>query len=141
MMQKRVKKNATLTIDIENEVVKVMVDGVEASKAEFTFDSSQIMVTYVVTKKLYQKCGYGRLLFEGLKLISEQYKLPLILWSLDKAVSFYEKIGLLHLNKPEVQKRITFGNVEISELNKKVNSDDFVYIPQSLNKRKPIIYM
>jgi tmRNA-binding protein len=76
-----------------------------------------------------------------LKLLSEQYKLPIVLWSLDPAVPFYEQIGLLHLNNPEVQKKVMFGNVEIKELKEKINNNDFVYMPQSLYRRKPIIYL
>ena len=111
-VMKRVKINLFVIVDMREETVVVMVDGLEVSKAEFTLDDTQIMVTDVGTNKKYQKCGYGRILFDALKLVSEQKKMPLVLWSLGSAVSFYEAIGLLHLNDSEVQKRVLFGNVE-----------------------------
>lgn len=137
---RRVRKNVSLSVDLKDEVVKVIVDGIEVAKAEFTVDGNQIMVTDVSTEEKYQKCGYGRLLFDGLKLISEQTKKPLILWSLDSAIPFYESIGLLHLDNPNVQKMVIFGNVKKSELTEKVDDDDFIWIPKSL-KRKPTIYL
>lgn len=140
-IMRRVKTNMSVIVDMIAETVMVMVDEFEASRAEFTFDDTQIMVTNVGTDEKYQKSGYGRILFDALKLVSEQKKMPLVLWSLIGAVSFYEAIGLLHLNDPEVQKRVIFGNVDTADLNKKVNEDDFVFLPQSLNRRKPIIYM
>jgi hypothetical protein len=143
-IMRRVKKQIIVTIDMEQEEVKVMVDGQDASTAQFTIDGSQIMVTSVDTEKVYRKCGYGRLLFDGLKCVANQKKMPLILWSSDYAlgIKFYEKIGFLHLNNPEVQKRIFFGNLETAEdIAAKIDEDDFIWIPQSLNKRKPIIYM
>lgn len=139
---RRVKKEISVIVDMKEENVRVMVDGFEAAKAEFTLDDTQIMVTNVDTENAYQKSGYGRLLFDALKCISQQKKMPLILWSLDDAIPFYEKIGLLHLDNPEVQKRVIFGNIKTQKgISKKVDNDDFVYIPQSLNKRKPIIYL
>ena len=142
---RRIKKNMSVVVDMEAETVVVMVDGVEVAKAEFTIDNSQIMVTSVNTEEVYRKCGYGRLLFDGgLKCIANQKKLPLILWSSDYAleIKFYERMGFLHLNDPEVQKRIFFGNLETAEdIAAKIDNDDFIWIPQSLNRRKPIIYM
>lgn len=138
---RRVKKTVSVIVDMKEETVRVMVDGFEASKAEFTFDGSQIMVTDVSTENKYQKCGYGRLLFDALKLISEQKKMPLILWSLDTAIPFYEKIGLLHLDNPEVQKRVKFGNIKKDKIIERVDDDDFIWIPQSLYRRKITIYL
>ena len=130
---------------MKEEDVKVMVDGVQAAYAQFTIDGSQIMVTSVDTEEVYRRCGYGRLLFDGgLKCVSTQKKLPLILWSSDYAlgIKFYEKIGFLHLNDPEVQKRVIFGNLkDVYDITSKVDDDDFIWIPQSLNRRKPIIYL
>lgn len=141
-VMKRVKKHVHVTVDMKAENVIVTVDGVEAAKAEFTMDDTQIMVTNVNTEEVYQKSGYGRLLFDALKVISNQKKMPLILWALDDAIPFYEKIGLLHLNDPEVQKRIIFGNLKTPEdIATKVDGDDFIWIPQSLNRRKPFIYL
>jgi GNAT superfamily N-acetyltransferase len=140
IVMRRVRKNVSLIVDLKDEVVKVFVDEVEVSKAEFKFDNTQIMVTDVSTEEKYQKCGYGRLLFDGLKLIAEQKKKPLILWALDTAIPFYEAIGLLHLDNPATQKRVIFGNIKKSKLSEKIDDDDFVWIPKSL-KRKPIIYL
>ena len=138
---RRIRKNISVIVDIKGEEVKVIVDEKEAAKAQFKFDGTQIMVTDVETKEVYQKCGYGRLLFDALKIIAEQKKKPLILWSLDNAIPFYEKIGMLHLNNPEVQKRIIFGNLRTKEdVSSKVDEDDFIWIPSHLN-RKPIIYL
>lgn len=144
-VMKRAKKQISVTIDMEAETVVVMVDGIEAAKALFTIDGSQIMVTNVDTEEKYRKCGYGRLLFDGgLKCIANQKKLPLILRSSDYAmeIKFYEKIGFLHLNDPEVQKRVFFGNLETPEdIAAKIDDDDFIWLPQTLNRRKPIVYL
>jgi hypothetical protein len=131
----------TVIVDMKDEVIEVIVDGKEVTKIEFINEGNQITIASIGTETPYQKCGYGRLAFEVLKLLSEQYKLPIVLWSLDPAVPFYEQIGLLHLNNPEVQKKVMFGNVEIKELKEKINNNDFVYMPQSLYRRKPIIYL
>jgi hypothetical protein len=141
-VMRRVRKEISIIVDMKAENVKIMVDGTEAAKAEFTLDGTQIMVTNVNTEDVYQKSGYGRLLFDALKCISQQKKLPLILWSSDEGILFYEKIGLLHLNNPEVQKKVIFGNLKTQEdIATKVDNDDFIWIPQSLNRRKPIIYL
>jgi hypothetical protein len=141
-VMRRVRKEVSVSVDMKTEEVKVMVDGVEAAKAQFTIDGTQIMVTSVETEEAYQKSGYGRLLFDALKCISQQKKMPLILWSSDDAIPFYERIGLLHLDNPEVQKRVIFGNLKTREdIATKVDGDDFIWIPQSLNRRKPIIYL
>lgn len=138
---RRVRKNISVIMDIKGEEVKVMVDGQEAAKAQFKFDDTQIMVTDVDTEEVYQKCGYGRLLFDTLKVIAEQKKKPLILSSLNDAIPFYEKIGMLHLNNPEIQRRIIFGNLKTKkDIASKIDEDDFIWLPQHLN-RKPIIYL
>jgi GNAT superfamily N-acetyltransferase len=139
---KRAKKEISVVVDMSGETVTVTVDGVEAAKAFFTVDGSQIMVTNVDTEEKYRKSGYGRLLMEGLKCVSNQKKLPLVLWASEMAldIKFYEKCGFLHCNDPEAQKRFFFGNLETAEdIANKVGEKDLVYIPQSLNKRKPII--
>jgi len=141
-IMRRVRKEISIIVDMKAENVKIMVDGTEAAKAEFILDGTQIMVTNVNTENAYQKSGYGRLLFDALKCISQQKKMPLILWSSDDAIPFYERIGLLHLDNPEVQKRVIFGNLKTREdIATKVDGDDFIWIPQSLNRRKPIIYL
>lgn len=138
---RKLKKNAIITIDMEQEVIKIVINELDVTEIEFTIEETQIRVAVVGTEIPYQKCGYGRLAFEALKLISKQYKLPIIVWSLPSAISFYEQIGFLHLNNPQVQERVIFGNVEESKLHSKVDDCDFVWLPQSLNRRKPIIYM
>jgi hypothetical protein len=135
---KRVKKTVSVITDLEAETVIVEVDGVEAAKALFKFDGTQILVSNVDTEEVYQKCGYGRLLLTALKCIAQQKKMPLVLDSLDDAVPFYEKVGMLHLNDPEVQKRVIFGNVKKSDFAKEIDNDDFVWIPKGL-KHKPTI--
>jgi hypothetical protein len=66
--------------------------------------------------------------------------LPLILDSLDDAVSFYEKVGMLHLNDPEIQKRVIFGNLKTAkDIAEKIDYDDFIWIPKM--SRKPILYL
>lgn len=140
-MTRRVKKKVSVVTDLEGETVIVEVDGVEAAKTLFKIEETQILVSNVNTENIYQKSGYGKLMFATLKCIAQQKKLPLLLDSLDDAVPFYEKIGMLHLNDPEVQKRVIFANVKASDLAQEIDNDDFVFIPQCLNKRKPVIYM
>jgi len=123
---------------MENETVVVMVDDKEVAKALFTFDDTQILVSNVNTDDKYQKCGYGRLLFAALKCIAQQSKLPLLLDSLDDAVPFYEKVGMLHLNDPEVQKLVILGNVRKEKIEENIDNDDFVWIPKGI-RRKPTI--
>ena len=82
----------------------------------------------------------SKLLFNALFLLAQQKKMPLILDSLDDAVSFYEKVGMLHLNDPEVQKRVKFGNVISKKLSEKIDNDDFIWIPKHIRK-KPIIFL
>ena len=138
---RKLKKNAIVSIDMENETIKIIINELNATEIEFTIEETQIRVAVVGTEIPFQKCGYGRLAFEALKLLSKQYKLPIIVWSLYPAISFYEKIGFLHLNNPQVQNRVIFGNIKDSELHSKVDECDFIYLPQSLNSRKPIIFM
>ena len=128
--------------DLEKGVVKIFVDGrdTEVASADFVFDETQIRVTNVATSDAYKKSGYGRLLFDALKCLSQQYKKPLILWALDDAIPFYEKIGMLHLDNPSVQNRLIFGNVTAKTLSDKVDEDDFVWIPKGL-KTRPTIFL
>lgn len=138
---RKLKNNATVNIDMENEVIKIVINEIDVTTIEFTIEETQIKVATIGTEFPYQKCGYGRLAFNALKLISKQYKLPIVVWSLLPAVPFYEKIGFLHLDNPQVQKQVIFGNIEESKLFSKIDDCDFIYIPQSLYSRKPIIYM
>lgn len=141
---RRARKQIVVSVDLKREEVVVLVDGKEAAKALFTIDGTQIMVTNVDTEEKYRKCGYGRLLLDGLKCVAQQKKKPLILWSSDYAlgIKFYEKLGFLHLNDEQIQKRVFFGNLKTKEdIASKVDEDDFIWIPQSLGKRKPIIYL
>jgi GNAT superfamily N-acetyltransferase len=140
---RRARKSMSIIMDMGEGIVKVMVDGQEAAKADFMFDETQIRVTDVSTEKVYRKCGYGRLLFDALKCVAKQKKMPLLLWSSDMAleIQFYEKLGFLHLNNPEIQRKIIFGNLDTAEeIAEKIDDDDFVWIPQTLN-RKPILYL
>jgi N-acetylglutamate synthase-like GNAT family acetyltransferase len=141
-MGRRFKKSMVIDTDLEKGVVKIFVDGrdTEVASADFVFDETQIRVTNVATSDAYKKSGYGRLLFDALKCLSQQHKKPLILWALDDAIPFYEKIGMLHLDNPSVQNRLIFGNVTAETLADKVDEDDFVYIPQGL-KGRPTIYL
>jgi hypothetical protein len=133
----------SIITDMKEGTVKVMVDGREAATASFMFDldQTQIRVTDVSTEETYQKCGYGRLLFDALKCIAQQKKMPLLLWSSSEGIPFYEKLGLLHLDNPEVQEKVIFGNLKTNEeISSKIDEDDFVWIPNHLS-RKPILYL
>jgi GNAT superfamily N-acetyltransferase len=129
-----------VVLDIEGGTCKVFKGEEEVATADFCFDDTQIRVSSVDTIEKYQRKGYGRLLFAALFLLSAHKKKPLLLWALDDAIPFYEKIGMLHLDNPDVQKRIKFGNVKRKDLPDKVDNDDFVWIPQHL-KSKPTIYL
>lgn len=138
---RRIRKSMSIITDMKEGTVTVMVDGQEAATASFMFDQTQIRVTDVSTEEVYQKCGYGRLLFDALKCIAQQKKIPLLLWSSSEGIPFYEKLGLLHLNNPEVQKKVIFGNLKTKkDIAEKIDEDDFVWLPQHLNT-KPILYL
>lgn len=125
---------------MEGGTVKVIVDGKEVASAGFCFDDTQIRVDTVKTKKVYRRCGYGRLLFDALKCIAQQKKMPLLLCSSNMGIPFYESIGLLHLDNPEVQKLIIFGNLRTKEdIERKIDNDDFIWLPKM--KTKPILYL
>jgi N-acetylglutamate synthase-like GNAT family acetyltransferase len=140
MVRKHYHNKLVVTLSIRKESVKVLRDGEEVASADFCFNKTQIRVTDVATVDKYQNCGYGKLLFCALKNLAQQKKLPLLLWSLESAIPFYEAIGMEHLDDPKVQKKIKFGNVSKKELKEKVNNDDFVWIPKRL-RRRPTIYL
>lgn len=125
---------------MDDETCKVFKNEKEVATANFSFDNTQILVSSVDTLEKYQIRGYGRLLFGALFLLAQQKKMPLILDSLDNAVPFYEKMGMLHLNDPEVQKRIQFGNIDKKHRIEKIDNDDFIWIPRHIRK-KPIIFL
>ena len=135
-------ENVSVILNLKEAIVSVLVDDYEASRMEFIFDlGHQIMVTSVKTEPLYERNGYAKLMFTVLKALAEYYKMPIVLWSLNDAIKFYEKIGFLHLNDPEVQKLINIGNIEDEVVQEKLDEDDFVWLPQSLLGRKPTIYL
>jgi hypothetical protein len=69
-MQK-VRENISIIFNLKDETVIALVDNFEASRLEFTFDATQIMISAVGTEEPYRRCGYARLLFEALKIVAE----------------------------------------------------------------------
>ena len=139
--QKR-KKYGSIAVDLDmsKEEVTIFVDGIQAAKTSFMFDGPMLRVTDVGTENGYEMNGYGRMMFDVLKNVARQHKMPIYLWSLDAAIPFYEKLGLLHLNNKEVQKRVIFANLKDTDIDKEVDEDDFVWVPKGLNGR-PLIYL
>jgi hypothetical protein len=140
MTMPKMSGKVSVVLDIEGGTCKVFKNEKEVATADFCFDDTQIRVSSVDTVEKYQRKGYGRLLFAALFLLAQRRKMPIYLWAADDAIPFYEKIGMLHLDDSSVQKRIHFGNVSKEKLPDKVDDDDFVWIPQHLNK-KPTIYL
>ena len=138
MPKKSVK--VSVILDIGKGTCKVFRNDEEIATTDFCFDNTQIRISTVDTIPKYQRRGYGRLMFSSLFLLAEQQKMPLYLWALDDAIPFYEKIGMLHLDNPEVQKRVIFGNIAKKDLSEKVDNDDFVWIPPNIRK-KPKIFL
>lgn len=142
MKQQKRKKYGNIAIDlnmVEGEII-IFVDGIKVAKTLFMFDGPMIRVTDVTIDDNYQINGYGRMTFDILKIIARQHKMPIYLWALDNAIPFYEKIGMLHLNNPEVQKHIIFANIKDVDIEKQVDEDDFVWLPKGLRGR-PLIYL
>jgi hypothetical protein len=130
----------SVILDIDGGTCKVFKNEEEVATADFCFDNAQILISDVDTVIKYHRRGYGRLLFAALFLLAQQRKMPLYLWAASNAILFYEKIGMLHLNDPKVQKRIKFGNITKKDLPEKIDDNDFVWIPKKL-KQKPILYL
>lgn len=130
-----------LRIDLKKQEVTIHADEVQVHTLSFIIDETQITVVDTDTLSGWKRKGFGRLAFDALKMIAQRLKLPIYLWSLPPAFRFYERIGFLHLNDPEVQQKIEFGNVEKEKIFTEVDEDDFVWIPQHLKGRKPIIFM
>jgi len=141
--RKKRKKYAGIAIDlnmIEEEII-VFVDGEKVAKTSFMFDGPMIRVTDVSTDDVHQMNGYGRMMFDVLKTVARHHKMPIILWALDGAIPFYEKIGMLHLDDPKVQKKVIFANIEDEKhLKREIDGDDFIYLPKGLRGR-PLIYL
>lgn len=139
--QKR-KKYGNIAVDLNmaEEDVTIFVDGIKVAKTTFVFDGPILRVTDVGTEDGYEMNGYGRMMFDVLKNVARQHKMPIYVWSLDDAIPFYEKLGFLHLNNPEVQKKIIFGNLTNEDINKKIDDDDLIWIPQSI-KGRPLLYL
>ena len=139
---KKRKKYAGIAIDLNmvDEEITIFVDGKRVAKTYFVFDGPMIRVTDVITEDDYQMNGYGRMMFDVLKAVARHHKMPIYLWALDDAIPFYEKIGMLHLNDPEVQKKVIFANVKDEKIKEEVDEDDFVWLPKGLRGR-PLIYL
>jgi hypothetical protein len=137
------KKYGMIAIDLNmvEEEITVFVDGEKVAKTYFMFDGPMIRVTDVSTEDGYKLNGYGRMMFDVLKAVARHHKMPIILWSLDDAIPFYEKIGMLHLNDPKVQERVIFANIKDDEhRNREIDNDDFIWLPKGLRGR-PLIYL
>ena len=139
--QKR-KKYGEIAIDLnmKEEELIIFVDGVKVAKTSFMFDGPMLRITDVGTEDPYQLQGYGRMMFSILKTVARHHKMPIYLWALDGAIPFYEKLGFLHLNNPDVQKKIIFANIKDKDIPNEVDEDDFVWLPKSL-KGRPLIYL
>lgn len=140
MTMPRRSGKVSVVLDIDGGTCKVFKNEEEVATADFCFDDTQIQVSSVDTLAKYHRRSYGRLLFAALFLLAQQRKMPLYLWAASNAIPFYEKINLLHLNDPEVLKKIKLGNVSKKEIPEKIDESDFIWIPQHLN-RKPILYL
>jgi len=143
MRGKKRKKYAGIVINLNmiKEEITVFVDGKQIARTYFMFDGPMIRVADVSTDDSYQLNGYGRMMFDVLKTVARHHKMPIILWSLDSSIQFYEKIGMLHLNDPEVQKKVIFANVKDEKhLKREIDNDDFIWLPKGLRGR-PLIYL
>lgn len=130
-----------IDIDMVDEEINVFLDDDSEPVATtfFMFDGPFIRVTDVETRKDHQNNGFGKIMMNILKMIARQHKLPIYLWSLTESIPFYEKMGFLHLDDPEVQKRVIFANIsDERHLHRCIDHDDFVYIPKSLKGRATI---
>jgi len=137
------KKNITLKLSIRYGYIKVLADGEVITSCEFCIEDTQIRATDLNTEDEYQRKGYGRTCLDALKILATQLKMPIILYSLVDAIPFYESLGFEHLNDKKVQAKVKFGNIKTKkDMKEKGPTDgDMIWVPKSLNKKKPVIYM
>jgi hypothetical protein len=139
-------------------VIKIYSGVDEIATATMILADGQIQITTVNVKEELQGHGYGRLLFTSIFFLAQKNKLPLYVRSITTAIEFYEKVGFLHLDEPEVQKMVNFGlrseqpfyqyphdrflskrELECNPF-EVVDRNDMVWIPKGL-KIKPTIYI
>jgi ribosomal protein S18 acetylase RimI-like enzyme len=137
--------------------IKIFLDKEEIGTINVYLTDGQIQPTTLNIKQGYRSQGWGRLLITVLCFYARQCNISMYLLPTNiRAIAFYEHLsdlGIIHLNDPEVQKKVNFGirrnppfgNVltdeEYSENPlKKINEQDFVWIPKGL-KIKPTIYI
>lgn len=112
--------------DIGGEI-EIVKRGRIISSLGVVISDNQITVDSVETRDRYQRCGYGRLLMDTVKLLAEFTRKPIVLYSLADSVAFYEELEFKHIN--HMFHRIDCGPKGVSEA-------DMVWIPQSLEKKK-----
>lgn len=130
----------SVILDVGKGTCKIFRNDEEIATTDFYFDNTQIRISTVNTIPKYQRRGYGRLIFSSLFLLAQQQRMPIYLWALDNAIPFYEKIGMLHLNNPKVQKRVIFGNIAKKTFLKKLMTMILFGYHQTLEKNQKSFY-
>jgi GNAT superfamily N-acetyltransferase len=111
--------------------VVVFLRGEEVSKLLFSIDADQITVSSFNTEEEYQRCGFGSIAMEAVFGIARTLELPVYLYSAANAVPFYKKLGFHRVIECH------WKGVEPDD--KEPDSEDMVWLPQSLYRRRHII--
>lgn len=106
-------------------------------KVEFWVDETQIYVTDLDTRERYKRCGYGRLTMDYMMFLAEILRKPIILYSFDTVIKFYEKIGMEHLDSKKMTKKIVVINEDPNHKHK-WNDTDMIWLPKCLRRKKAI---
>lgn len=110
-------------------------------KVKFWIEETHIYITDLDAHEEHRRCGYGRLTMDYMIFLAEVLRRPIILFSYDSSVPFYEKLGMEHLDSKKLKKKIRVLNEDPDHKHKWCESD-MIWIPKCLKHEKVIwVYM
>lgn len=110
-------------------------------RVKFWVDVTHIYITNLDAHQWHRRCGYGRLTMDYMMFLAESLRKPIILYSYDETVQFYEKLGMKHLDSKAMSKKVRVLN-ENPDHKHEWSDTDFIWIPNCLKRKKVLwVYM
>lgn len=108
-------------------------------KVKFWIDETCIYISDFDAHVQHKHCGYGSLTMDYMKFLAEVLQKPILLYSIDSAVKFYEKNGMEHLDSQKMRNKVGILN-ENPKCKHEWSDTDFIWIPQCLSHKKIWVY-
>lgn len=102
------------------------------------YDKVQIEACDLSTEARYRRKGYGTMLMYALMGVAKAKRKPIILWSINEAVGYYQKLGFIRLRRYQngwyKGKRVIIDNLNPHKtFTEQVKHNQFIWIPPNMH--------